>query len=143
MDKKRRIQLIKEIIKQEWPPGEGPCPLVTLEAFFEGNDDKGSIGCNLEKHPGISSFYEILRSIRSKENVQDVLVEIYEVDEDDESTWTFSERIYLITSANQDEVEEWMKTLNPDEIGNGFTFGTPKNAPVIKSGMSVYSAWWD
>ena len=27
--------------------------LVPIARFFDGNDDRGSIGCNLKHHPGI------------------------------------------------------------------------------------------
>ena len=49
-------------------------PVVTLEDFFEGNQDEASIGCNLVDHPGVDRFYETLRGIRDRADVQDVLV---------------------------------------------------------------------
>jgi hypothetical protein len=37
-------------------------PAVSLEEFFEGNDDRSSIGANLSDHdhPGIEGFFRIL-----------------------------------------------------------------------------------
>lgn len=46
MDLERRAKLIETIKKQGMTSGEGPMPVVTLEEFFTGNDDPGSIGCN-------------------------------------------------------------------------------------------------
>ena len=48
-------------------------------AAFEGNDDLGSIGCNLLDHPGPAHFYEVLRSIRDRSEVHGVWVGITEV----------------------------------------------------------------
>jgi hypothetical protein len=82
MDTERRNKLVEKL------KGQDPMPLVSLEEFFIGNDDEASIGCNLMRRPGMNVFYETLKEIRSKPNVQDVLVEIadlmlvfYQVDE--------------------------------------------------------------
>src|SRR5438128_350946 len=54
-----------------------PRPLLSLEEFFEGNDDYSSIGCNLyPDQPAPSEFYSIFRSIRERPDVADVLVEV-------------------------------------------------------------------
>jgi hypothetical protein len=143
MDLKLRAKLIETIKQQGLPTGKGPVPVVTLEEFFTGNDDLGSIGCNLMEHPGTGAFYETLRAIRSRPEVQDVLVGIYEVEEADESMWPFSEHVYILTSAPQTEIESWMVALQPDEIGQGYTFGTPRAAPELKPGMHPWTAWWD
>ncbi|SFB31120.1 hypothetical protein [Clostridium frigidicarnis] len=74
--------LLKNIYEQEEEMGDS-LPVVTLELFFEENNDIGSIVCNLLNHPGIEEFYSILKQIRNKPNVQDVLVEIMEYDEGD------------------------------------------------------------
>ncbi len=47
-------------------------PVVSLELFFEGNDDPGSIGCNLTDHPGVDRFYAVLRGIRDRPDVHGV-----------------------------------------------------------------------
>lgn len=97
--------LLQKIYEQE-NEMENSLPVVSLELFFEENNDIGSIGCNLLDHPGIGKFYSILKQIRNKTNVQDVLVEIMEYDEGDE-IWPFSERVYILTDAEADEVIKW------------------------------------
>ena len=58
--------LLAEIEAQGWSDdGSGPDPVVSLELFFEGNDDLASIGCNLIDHPGPADFYATLRAIRA------------------------------------------------------------------------------
>jgi hypothetical protein len=49
-----------------------PSPLVPLDLFFNGNDDTGSIGCNLASHPEIATFYDALRQLRSDGEVSGV-----------------------------------------------------------------------
>lgn len=133
--------LLKKIYEQEDNLGES-LPIVSLEDFFEGNDDIGSIGCNILEHPGIEKFYSILKEIRNKVNVQDILVEIMEYDELD-NTWPFSERIYILTKEEKSEISIWTKELQLDDIGEGYVYGEPKAAPKLEEGCLVYSLWWD
>ncbi len=78
MDELKRTALIGEITRQP-AAAEDPLPVVGVELFFDGNDDIGSIGCNLLNHPGTAAFRELLMGIRARNDVQDVLVEVYEV----------------------------------------------------------------
>jgi hypothetical protein len=148
----KREALIEKIRLQGVPSsaGKGPptyaqesLPVVSLEDFFEGNQDYGSIGCNLMEHPSPQVFFEHLLSIRARPDVQDVLVEISEVEEDNPNRWPFSERVYILTSTSAEQVAEWMALLKPDEIERGYLLGKPSAAPRLQEGMEVYAAWWD
>jgi hypothetical protein len=144
-----RDRLIEKVTRLGPPPRtrEDPeqYPVVSLEDFFEDNRDPGSIGCNLSEsvNPGIDGFFEILKRIRDRSDVQDVLVEVHEVVEEDPTVWPFSDRIYIISSATREDVESWVSVLHPDEVAEGFVFGVPSGAPLLKSGMRVYGVWWD
>ncbi len=118
-----------------------PDPIVSLEEFFTGNEDLGSIGCNLTEHPGMAAFYTELKSIRERQDVQGVLVAIHELDGD--SIWPFSECIYILTSAPIEEVSRWMKRLQPSEVSEGWLYNEPPNAPKVEERMRVVSCWWD
>jgi hypothetical protein len=118
-----------------------PDPIVSLEEFFTGNEDLGSIGCNLTRHPGMQAFYRELRAIRERSNVQDVFVAIHELDQD--TVWPYSECIYILTSAPTEEVAMWMEKLQPSEVSEGWLYKQPPNAPPLKDGMRVVSCWWD
>jgi hypothetical protein len=50
MDVTKCKALKHELASQEEPQ------LVSIDRFFDGNDDEGSIGCNLMKHPGVDTF---------------------------------------------------------------------------------------
>lgn len=138
-----REKLIAKIRAQPPAGYDKPFPVVSLEDFFTGNDDLGSIGCNLDKHPGLPKFYSVLRAIRERPEVQTVLVTIYEVDENDKSRWPFSERVYVFTSATPEQLREWATEVQPDEVEEGFVGGAPPVAPRLKPGMKVLSLWWD
>jgi len=135
-----------ELVRQLGMPSSdaaAPLPVVPLEAFFTLNDDLGSIGCNLAEHPGPQRFYELLSGIRSKPVVEDVLVEINEVDETDPDVWPLSERVYVLTSADDQSVAEWLAELQPDSIEEGWAYGTPRGAPAVVPPNRVWGAWWD
>ena len=78
-----------------------PLPLVTLEDFFEGNNDTNSIAVNLLRHPGVDYFYRVLKDIRARPDVQDVLMEILDIESAlaVEDAWPFADKAIFVTSA--------------------------------------------
>jgi hypothetical protein len=140
-DKERRAKLVEKITRLGLPPGphraSDPYPVVSLEDLFEGNNDPGSIACNLwvSYRLGVAGWYQILKLIRHRPDVQDVMVEIFESPDDD--TWPASDRIYIITSASEDDVESWVEALHPDEIAEGYIDEVPSGAPLLQPGMKV------
>src|SRR5436309_10323833 len=83
-----------------------PRPLLTLEEFFEGNDDCGSIGCNLPGSVSPGEFYEVFKRIRERPEVADVLVEIRSWD--DLEDWPFSDTIWVITSLAKQDIQQYL-----------------------------------
>ena len=108
-----RRELIRKVQAQGLQSAEGPLPVVSLEDFFLGNSDYGSIGCNLSNNPGPLAFFESLKAVRDDDSVQEILVEVNEIVENAQ-TWPFADRVYLLSSA-----------------------------PALKPGVTVYAAWWD
>lgn len=141
MDAAKRTSLIEQIRRQQQT--ESAAPLVSLESFFDGNDDLGSIGCNLfEDHPGIPGFFSILDGIRSRPDVSEVLVEIYEIVEGD-SYWPYSERVYVFTSMSCEEVERLLAPLHPSEVTKGWNEAPPTTLPARLRQDQPVAAWWD
>ena len=138
----RRLELIMKVRNLERRSATSGLPVVSLEDFFQGNSDLGSIGCNLVAHPGPQFFFEVLKAVREDAMVQDVLVEVNEIANDPE-TWPFSDRVYVLSSATTDDIRSWLKRLQPDEVTEGWANGMPPGAPSLKPGAKVYSVWWD
>ena len=102
-------QLLAEIERQD--EGDGREPLVSLELFFDGNHDTGSIGGNLAAHPGIPAFYRTLRRVRDRADVTDVLIGVSAPG----GRWPLSDRVHVVTTAPPGEVLSWVSALAPDE----------------------------
>ncbi len=125
--------------------GKAARPVVSLELFFDGNEDVGSIGCNLSPHPGIPTFERVLRSIRARPEVSAVVVEINQIDD----SWPFAHLVYIITTATDDEVHDWAAALRPDPWHPAQYPGwcgrtpPPPGAPDVPPGQRVVYLFWD
>jgi hypothetical protein len=117
---------------------ETPRPLLSLEDFFEGNDDYGSIGYNFyPDQPPPTEFYALFLNIRQRSDVADVLVEVsqHEVPEE----WPSADTVWIITTASPAEIRAWLgERFKPDEIYDGWTeyrrredYSTPKGMKPI------------
>ena len=125
----------------DWSHDVAP-PIVALEDFFEGNTQPESIAVGLEPHPGLSFFHTKLIEIRSRADVQDVLVNIYDLTDivyDPENGWPYSENTHILTSAPESLVQAWADELLSDGAGEGWPYGEPTTAPKPLKG---YRWWW-
>ncbi len=124
--------------------GAGPRLTVSLEDFFTDNEDYGSIGCNLNDHPGPQEFFRILRQIRTRPEVKDILVGIASVEEPDPGgAWPFSETVYVVTTASDDQVREWAQSLQPDEVGSVGIFAYQPYIAAPPPPYRIVMLWWD
>lgn len=117
-----------------------PRPLVTIEEFFEGNEELGSIGCNLLPTPDPSDFYKFFRSIASRSDVADIRVQITAFDT---PGWPFSDTIYIMTTASHEDVISWFPdAVKPDETWLGF-FEQAYEPYSVPAGFHPIGCWWD
>ncbi len=119
-----------------------PRPLVTLEEFFEGNNDPGSIGYNLLDPPEPREFYILLLEIRKRPGVGDVRIEIKQLE--DPKDWPCTDTIWVITTASLPEVRSWFpKRLAPSELMEGLEASpySVENYSVPK-GMRAVRVWY-
>jgi hypothetical protein len=120
-----------------------PTPLLTLEEFFEGNEEIGSIGCNLDGCPEPNEFFKLLSEIRSRPDVSDVRVQITCLD-DPWKQWPFSDTLWIMTPVDAETVKTWFPTnLAPDECWTGWTEGTLYEPIEVIAGHSPVAAWFD
>lgn len=129
-----------------------PLPLVSLEDFFEGNDDPESIAVNLlasdpaqNRHPGLEHIYSTLKDIRSRPDVQDVLVEIFEIETvlQNAAKWPFAEKVFFYTSVPRSEIEQWNTALSADGPVEASETDRHPNEPTLKTNYKSWYVIWD
>ena len=111
--------------------------------FFDGNDDVGSIGCNLDDHPGIPAFRAAVESLLSRDDVEAVYVVIAEADPDDD-LWPFADTLAIVGDIPTADLRAAMASLRPDELGE--VTDRAQLAPSLEEstrGRRVQIAWWD
>lgn len=115
--------------------------IVAAERFFDGNDDPGSIGCNLDENPGVDAFRDIFAGLLRRPDVQAVYAQISELDPGD-GCWPFTDTVLVACTISADELREAVSSLQPDEVGDAAQFGV---SPAIgkKHGTPVLAVWWD
>ena len=104
MDLSRRDNLAEEILELGYRSDGDNIVAVTLDAFFEGNDDTASLARYLDPHPGMEALYFFLHRFASENGVE-VYVAIDEFDEDDEDQWPRSDRVYLIGDVESQKLD--------------------------------------
>jgi len=115
--------------------------LVPIDRFFDGNDDEGSIGCNLVPHPGMGLFRETLLGLLQRPDVTAVHALITELDPGDDA-WPFSDTVVVTGAITPESLQAAIADLQPDEVG-------PADPDALDSSLSqsdrssALVAWWD
>jgi len=135
MDVTKRNKLIGGLLNQPAPP------VVEIERFFDGNDDPGSIGCNLVNHPGVEIFKKSLIGLTRRGDVEAVYAQIAEIDPG-AGSWPFTDTVFVAGRIELEDLRKLLEPLQPDEVGLGKHFGVP---PIItdRHKQPVLAAWWD
>jgi hypothetical protein len=113
--------------------------LVTPAEFFDGNDDLGSIGCNLSEHPGLNHFHEVLKKIEALPDVDELWMQIYDIEESD---WPFSENILIFGDLEPENIQKLCESLQPSEVTGMQMDWVPSRANHLK-GRKYVNLWWD
>jgi hypothetical protein len=135
METTKRARLIASLSQQPAPQ------LVTIEQFFDGNDDLASIGCNLIDHPGIDTFRGTLLEIAHHPDVEAMYAQIAELDPGDDY-WPFTDTVFIVGTAPVAALKQTLAHLQPDSVELAASSAVPglirqrHNAPVI-------IVWWD
>jgi hypothetical protein len=118
---------------------------VHASLFFDGNEDPGSMGCNLEPHPGMQAFRRVIDRVSREEGVCSLMVSISDSVDDldpDAADWPFSDTVLVLTTADEDELRAWFQPLNPDDVYE-YEGDPPSHAPDAPPGFRWLSVWWD
>lgn len=120
---------------------EPDVPLVEIATFFDGNDDLGSIGCNLVPHPGVDAFRAAFERIARRPDVEAVYAQVAEVDPG-EGSWPFADTVLVVGSIPVDDLASELEALAPDEVGSAADFELPPELEA-RHRSPVLVAWWD
>jgi hypothetical protein len=107
MDAKKRDDLKARLSAQPEPR------VVPVDIFFDGNDDEGSIGCNLTDHPGIDVFRSVLLGILGRADVVAAYAQISEVDPGVEY-WPFADWVFVVGTISRGDLANALAPLQPD-----------------------------
>ena len=135
MDTKKCAALKTELEAQPEPQ------VVPAERFFDGNDDTGSIGCNLSEHPGIAAFHKILTGLEGRSDVQAVYAQITELNPGEDS-WPFTDTVLVAGTISTDDLNAVVSSLEPDDVSSVADFGASAQI-AAKHGTPVHVIWWD
>jgi hypothetical protein len=130
----------------DWQEGQAP-PVVSLDLFFEGNDEEESIAPNQwgDGRPAIALLYAKFKDIAARPEVSDVYVGLHWEWNDPDYADTFppAETVFIVTSAPRSQVDSWLTGLQADGAREGWPHGKPSNAPEPATGHRVYRVCWD
>ena len=115
--------------------------LVPIADFLDGNDDVGSIGCNLNPHPGMEEFRSVLYSLMRRPDVTAVHARIAEIDPGPGS-WPFADTVFVSGRISAEDVAAAVAPLQPDEVDAVPAGEIPTELPCAP-GDQVFTAWWD
>ena len=135
MDQEKCIALKRELETQAEPQ------VVPLDRFFDGNDDEGSIGCNLVPHPGIPLFRDTLLGLLQRPDVSAVYALISELDPGDDA-WPFTDTVLVAGTIQPEALTEALSVLQPDYVAlaDPDEIGELGIQPPVVQGVT---AWWD
>ncbi len=115
--------------------------IVSAERFFDGNDDPGSIGCNLLEHPGVGAFRDVILGLLRRSDVQAVYAQIAELDPG-EGCWPFTDTILVVGAISPDELRSVVGDLEPDDVAAADDIDIALLS-AKKQGSPVLAIWWD
>lgn len=127
-------------LKAEFADQSDP-QIVSIERFFDGNDDVGSIGCNLIEHPGVATFRDVFIGLLRRPDVEAIYARISELDPGDDC-WPFTDTVIVAGTIPADELRSAVAVLQPDEIGAAEEFGVAL-PDGERHGTPALVVWWD
>lgn len=120
---------------------------LSLEEFFDGNDQDWSIAPNLypERHPGVREFQRALEEIRALPTVHDVRVSVHEWPYPDEDDWISAESVFMWADPSVDieDIRRRMATLHADGVDRYQLPRPVTGAPAGASDMVLLWSTWD
>lgn len=145
VDTTKRNILVKKYDLLNFPNNNQPI-LLTIDEFFDGNNDEASIAPNLSKKPNILEYFATLKKLNDNPKTVTAFVEIKDVmlydGKLDDNEWFYTDIIYIIGDLTKEEITEATKHLIPDEV----EYNTENHIVELNEkykGKKVVYIWWD
>lgn len=121
--------------------------LLTLDEFFDGNNDEASIAPNFTEKPPIGEYYKSLKALaddpRNKAAFAEIKdINIYPDGHLREDEWFYTDVIYFIGDLTPEEIVAATAHLMPDEV-DYCTDSRLKNLQDRFQGSKIVYVWWD
>jgi hypothetical protein len=130
-----KCQALKDALAQQGEP-----PYIEAKVFFDGNDDPGSIGCNLDEHPGVGEFARVLGELSGRPDVQGVWVVVFEIDPGEDS-WPFADLVIVAGTISLKTLRSLVKGLQPTTVESAAEFSVPED--LASQHDRLLALWWD
>lgn len=114
--------------------------LVSIELFFDGNDDPGSIGWHLPEHPGMDNFRDLLTGLLRRSDVKAVNARIVELDIGEYDCWPAADMVFVAGTISPTELRKILSPLHPDEVCS-VNFAVPEDIKRRHPGPVVAARW--
>jgi hypothetical protein len=146
IDKIKRDQLVKKYDLLKFPNIKQPV-LLTIDEFFDGNNDESSIATNLVIKVPMIAYYNILKGLADNPKTVDAFAElkdviIYDNGQLNDNEWFYTDVIYFIGDLTKEEIKEATKNLFPDEVEYD-TENRIKGLSEKYKDKNVVYVWWD
>jgi len=147
IDLDKRQILVTKYDLMKFPTFKEPV-FMSIDEFFDGNNDEASIAPNIAKKPKVSNYYTILKALSQNENVDTAFVKInevmiYEDGKLNDLEWFFTDKIYIVGNITKEEVKKVTKYLMPDDVYYDNSNNQLNRLSRNNSGRNIICIWWD
>lgn len=120
---------------------------LSVDEFFDGNNDEASIAPNPATKPKISEYYKTIKEILKNKKTLDAFVElnevlIYDNGQLHDNEWFYTNTIYIVGDLSKEEIAKKTKPLFPSEVNYTDDERILELNEKFKSKKIVY-IWWD
>jgi len=145
IDTAKRNKLVAKYDLLKFPNIKQPI-LLTVDEFFDGNNDEASIAPNYSKKPSMTEYYSILKNLSDNPKTIAAFAEIKEVMLYDgklkDNEWFYSDIIYFVGDLTKEEIKSATISLLPDEV----EYDKDNRIKVLNekyADKNIVYLWWD
>ncbi|MFZ5987727.1 MAG: hypothetical protein ACOYWZ_11460 [Bacillota bacterium] len=115
--------------------------MVSIDDFFDGNNDKGSFAANAcTKDIDVNEFYLIFKRIMAEENVEDIWILINDIEDE----CAYSDTAFISTNADKKQIYQWFGEAFPSDVGEvDHNDKVYERISPLREGYKLFNLWWD